>query len=1378
MLCLTLVIPVLVLAGVLASFYVASQHAYLDRTGLDAARGAAYAIDRELTGLVFAAEVLAKSHAARSGDWAELDIRAREFRQEFGADIEFHDRTGRRQVDTARPHGAALPAPVPPPRATATLPADRPQVSDLVSDPATAAATIRIDVPDRAEPETIGLLRLVLAPDLVRGIIQDLPAPPGWTITIADRQGIVVAQSGEQPGAPRQSLAAALTRAAARVREGNADDTGAHMDGDSVIAAFSHSHLSGWTAWATAPEAEITTALRRSAASVAALGVLLALLSSALAVLFARRIAHPVMALARAAERLREGQAIPPPATGIAELAQVGHALAAATAERLAAEAGLRDSEARFRALFGAVPVAVAVFDPGTLGFVAFNDRACDTLGYDRATFAALHVPDIEATQSEDEVRRWAASLDAEGAPQEFTTQYRDRGDRIRDVLARATRVLLNGRALAYVAWLDVTEQHAQTRALQQMMQRQTAILEALPANVALLDAQGVIVTVNAAWRRFAMAGGLEPDSRTCVGADYLAACRPAAAGDPAARAALDGLRDILARRRDHLELTYPCDLPDGTPRWFHMVAGPDTDAGAAGGAVVMHLDITERIRAEHALADSEARQRLFIERVPAAIAVFDAGMRYLSLSRRFLTDYGLPDRDPEAFAGRSHYDVFPDLPEHWRAIHRRVLDDGETLSAEDEEFLRADGRTDWVRWQMTPWRQQDGSIGGAVLFSEVVTARKAAEAALRASEARLRLAIEATGLGTFDTELRTGVTRWNDTSFRIFGLEPSDAPIDVSAWRSRIHADDQRKVEEAFQAALASDGLYQCEHRIARTDGEIRWIRPLGRVLRDDDGTAVRMVGVFSDITLLKRANENQERLLQLIEQSNDFIAIANQNGQVSYLNRGGRRMIGLHETARLGRLNLMDYVAPASLDRFNTEIMPIVSVQGLWEGEIQYVNQRSGAPVDVRCTLFPLRDAAGRLNGYATVTRDITAAKRAAEALDEREARLRSILETVPDGMVLIDEQGVMLSFSATAERMFGWPAAEAVGRNVNVLMPSPDHEAHDEYIAHYLATGERHIIGIGRIVTGRRRDGSTFPLDLSIGELGVDGRRLFTGFMRDLTERQATQARLQELQAEAAHVARLSAAGAMASALAHELNQPLTATTSAVRAARRMLATAGLANTPPALAEAMDLAAEQALRAGHIIQRLREFVSRGGEPADRRLEALPKLIEDASALALIGAREMGLHVTFRIAPGLPLVLADRVQIQQVLVNLIRNAAQAMAERPADSAGPAPRRDVTVSAVPADPGATPGAEPGTVEISVADTGPGLAPEVADRLFEPFVTTRSGGMGVGLSISRSIVEAHGGRLWAEPNPGGGTIFRFTLHTAQFNPPRTKEGRQ
>ena len=362
-----------------------------------------------------------------------------------------------------------------------------------------------------------------------------------------------------------------------------------------------------------------------------------------------------------------------------------------------------------------------------------------------------------------------------------------------------------------------------------------------------------------------------------------------------------------------------------------------------------------------------------------------------------------------------------------------------------------------------------------------------------------------------------------------------------------------------------------------------------------------------------------------------------------------------------------------------------------------------------------------------------------------NEREAQLRAILATVPDAMVVIDERGVIEEFSPGAVRQFGYTAAEALGRNVRLLMPPPYRDEHDGYMHRYMTTGERRIIGIGRVVVGMRRDGSTFPMELQVGEAWFGTRRVFIGFIRDLTESQKTRARLQELQQELLHAARLRSTGQMAAALAHELNQPLAASSNYLRGAQRLL------DAPaPELArvrDAMGLAAQQILRAGEIIRRLRAFVGRAEVP--RRPEPVAQLIEEASALALLGARERNVHVTFRLPPDLPEVLVERVQVQQVLVNLMRNAVEAM--------DAAPRRALTVDAA---------AESGVVRIGITDTGPGLDPEVAAQLFQPFVTTKSEGMGLGLSICRTIIEAHGGRIWAEPAPGGGAAFRFTLPAA------------
>ena len=376
----------------------------------------------------------------------------------------------------------------------------------------------------------------------------------------------------------------------------------------------------------------------------------------------------------------------------------------------------------------------------------------------------------------------------------------------------------------------------------------------------------------------------------------------------------------------------------------------------------------------------------------------------------------------------------------------------------------------------------------------------------------------------------------------------------------------------------------------------------------------------------------------------------------------------------------------------------------------------------------------------GEARETRSLEEARR---ALEESEAHLRSVLETVPDAIIVIDDHGLIESFSPAAERLFGYAARQVIGQNIKMLMPQPYRDEHDGYLDRYRRTGERRIIGIGRVVLGRRSDGSTFPMELAVGEINIHGRRMFTGFIRDITERQAARERLQELQSELLRASRLSAMGQMASALAHELNQPLTAIINYVQATRRMVGNPNISRER--IEETMDKAVAQASRAGQIIHRMRQFMQKG--ETEHQSEAINKVLEEASALALVGAKESGVLVRMELGTDLPPVLIDRIQIQQVILNLIRNAIEAM-----QAVG---HRELRV--------ATSEGPEGTVLVTVADSGPGLAPEVAAQLFQPFVTNKEKGMGLGLSICRSIVDAHGGRIWAVPNDPSGVTFSFTL---------------
>ncbi|NDV87872.1 PAS domain S-box protein [Aurantimonas aggregata] len=372
------------------------------------------------------------------------------------------------------------------------------------------------------------------------------------------------------------------------------------------------------------------------------------------------------------------------------------------------------------------------------------------------------------------------------------------------------------------------------------------------------------------------------------------------------------------------------------------------------------------------------------------------------------------------------------------------------------------------------------------------------------------------------------------------------------------------------------------------------------------------------------------------------------------------------------------------------------------------------------------------------------VDVADRASRALGASEMHIGSILDTVLDATVVIETNGNIVSFNAAAKRQFGYGEDEVIGTNVRILMPEPYHREHDGYMQRYMETGEKRIIGVDRVVFGRRKDGSTFPMKLAVGEFRVGNRTLFTGFVRDLTEREESAARLNEIEGELARLARLNELGEMASTLAHELNQPLSAIANYAQGCVRLLRDMddSLASR---MREALEETAQQSLRAGQIIRHLREFVTRG--ESQKLPEDIRSLIEEAGTLALVGSRERGIRSDFEFAQGPAKVLVDRVQIQQVLINLMRNAMEAMRD--------SQRRELLVRTVFNGQG--------DVIVEVSDTGPGISDEVAAQLFRPFVTTKPGGMGIGLSISKRIVEAHGGTISISRNRHGGATFRFSL---------------
>jgi two-component system, chemotaxis family, CheB/CheR fusion protein len=386
----------------------------------------------------------------------------------------------------------------------------------------------------------------------------------------------------------------------------------------------------------------------------------------------------------------------------------------------------------------------------------------------------------------------------------------------------------------------------------------------------------------------------------------------------------------------------------------------------------------------------------------------------------------------------------------------------------------------------------------------------------------------------------------------------------------------------------------------------------------------------------------------------------------------------------------------------------------------------------------VLPYRTQDSRIDGVVLTFSDVAADALLAARTELEVAlqRLQAIVDNAADAIITIDEAGTVLTVNRAAERMFGYTVAEVVGKNVRMLMPRPYREEHDGYLRRYLETGVPRIIGIGREVAGLRKDGTSFPIDLAVSEFADGAARKFTGVARDLTERKRAEERAREHQAELAHVLRVRTLGELGAGLAHQLNQPLSSIANDLEACRATLRR----GRPGEIVKLIAHASAEAMRAGGIVRRFREMARK----VPPRLERIDLRDVIRGVADLLAPRVAQLDVTFQVdLPAKPLpVRADRIQIEQVVINLVQNALEAV-----QGVSVGGRRKVGVRAVRVEVATAPGGE---AKVLVNDNGPGIPAQTATHVFEPFFTTKREGLGMGLTIARSIVEAHRGRLWIE----------------------------
>jgi PAS domain S-box-containing protein len=605
--------------------------------------------------------------------------------------------------------------------------------------------------------------------------------------------------------------------------------------------------------------------------------------------------------------------------------------------------------------------------------------------------------------------------------------------------------------------------------------------------------------------------------------------------------------------------------------------------------------------------------------------------------------------------------------------------------------------------------------------------------AALQISEAYLAEAQRIAHIGYWERNLATNLLTLSEESIRIFGLPPGDGRVTFARLQELIHPEDRQRVVAAGAGALRTGAPYDAEYRIVRPNGEIRIVHSRGNVTKDEPGRGRCLFGIVQDVTERELAEAALRERAQLLDLTHDTIFVRSMNDTVSFWNRGAEQLYGWNKDEALGQIShqLLRTIFPSPLEDITAELLST----GHWEGELVHT-KRDGTQVTVASRWSLREDESGRPVGILETNNDITERKRA-------EYLTRQVFERSPDRMAIVGRDYRYQRVNPAFARRWSMPQEAIVGMHVAGLIGSERFEQLNKaYLDRCFAGEETYYADWLARSDGRRYLAVTHsPLRPSSEQ--VEAALVI---IRDLTEHMLAVDTLRETQMQLAHVNRVTTMGQMTASIAHEVNQPIAAVVANAGAGLRWLAA-----QPPDLKEIREtfegiiIAGKQA---GEVVNRIRGLVKK--VPAQKAALDINEAILETIALTRSEMRQHDIVLKTELANDLPRILGDRIQLQQVMLNLIVNAIEAMSE---SSEGPRElliRSEIDV--------------PDGVMVTVRDWGPGLKPESLNHLFDPFYTTKPAGMGMGLSICRSITEAHGGRLWATANTPRGAVFQFTLH--------------